>query len=239
MFILSKISLKVLLIGGFLLCALLTGFSGGVGIFSLSQIKSVMTLTTNDVTQNVDIQNTQTQQLIPIRKLITQIFETNTTEELNKISSDLSEFEKNSTFTTKDIQQIYKATEELADTKQNQISAVKDLTRLMDKNVITLETITKLTIECVNTSVNESIETIENETKSIKAGFGIRKMGDELGMAIVFVPCLMHQYLADGTGCHGIELPFFDHLHGPEDVFHHCLAAFNGGASGLDFTFQV
>jgi methyl-accepting chemotaxis protein len=172
MLIFSKVSLKVLLIGGFLICALLTGFSGGAGIFSLSKIKATMTHTTNDVTQNVDIQNMRTQQLIPVRKLITQIFKTTTTEELEIISSDLSEFEKNSVPVTKDIQQIFKATKELVNTKQNQISAVTGLNSLMDKNIVTLENITKLTIDCVTTSVNESVKAIENETNSIKTGFG-------------------------------------------------------------------
>jgi len=162
----------MLLIGGFLLCALLTGISGGAGIFSLSQIKTAMTHTTNDVTQNVDTQNIRIQQLIPVRKMITQIFETQTTEELNTITSALSVLEKNAVPATKDIQQIYKETRNLADTKQNQIEVLTELNRLKEKNVGVLETISKLTIDCVKMSVDESVQTIENETNSIKIGFG-------------------------------------------------------------------
>ncbi len=181
MSVLSRTSLKALLIGGFLLCALLTGFSGGAGIFSLGKIKSTMNHTANDVIQNVDIQNIRIQQLIPVRKIITQIFETSSQEELDIITSDFLELEKKSAPETKDIQQIYKETKEVVEYKLNQISALTDLNKLMEKNILTLETITKLTIDCVNTSVDESVEKIGNESNSIKKGFGELLQNKKLG----------------------------------------------------------
>ena len=92
--IVSRISLRVLLVGGFLFCALLTGFSGGAGIWSLGQIKATMNDTADDVIKNVDNQNTRIQQLIPVRKTIARVFKSSTEDELDSILSDLSEFKK-------------------------------------------------------------------------------------------------------------------------------------------------
>ena len=70
---LSNMSLRALLVGSFLICAFLTGLSGGFGIYSLSQIKTTMGKSNDSVVTNVDVQNVRIQQLIPVRKLITQI----------------------------------------------------------------------------------------------------------------------------------------------------------------------
>jgi len=172
MAILSRTSLKALLIGGFLICALLTGLSGGTGIFSLLQIKKAMNDTAGDVSKNVAVQNTSIQQLIPVRKIITQISETKEDKVLESISKNLLDLEKNAGNATKGIKKIHTATKDLVNYKKNQISALNDLNILMEENSVTLKKIATLTINSVNTSVNESIETIENETQSIKKGFG-------------------------------------------------------------------
>ncbi len=91
----SKFSLKVQLISGFLFCALLTAVSGGVGVLSLSRIMTAMTNTTSDVTENILIQNNSIQQLIPARKMITQILSDTNQEELDKIKTVVSKFSLN------------------------------------------------------------------------------------------------------------------------------------------------
>ncbi len=168
----NRISLKFLLIGGFLLCALLTGFSGGAGIFSLNQIKSAMTATAGDVSQNVDDQNIRIQQLIPVRQLIARIAAAPTMEELAGTGKALEKLNNDSRRTTAEIRQIYTATRELAQTKGNQISALDELNRLLGENILILETITQLTIDCVKASVDESVGTIQTETDGIKKGIG-------------------------------------------------------------------
>ncbi|WP_022669275.1 methyl-accepting chemotaxis protein [Desulfospira joergensenii] len=172
MSVFSRISLKALLIGGFLLCALLTGFSGGAGIFSLTQIETAMNDTARNVTQNVDTQNNRIQQLVPVRKLIDGIIKTRSPEELNSQTSDMDSLEKTGEKTDPGIQEIYGAVKELASVKEKQISALTELNGMMEKNRVTLETITRLTIDCAKTSVAESIDSIEKETEAIKTGFG-------------------------------------------------------------------
>ncbi len=168
----KNMSLKAMLIGGFLICALLTGISGGAGVFSLNQIKSTMSHTTNEVTQNVELQSIKTQQLIPARKIISNVFEAKTIEELEKINARLENLNQSGSDTDQAIKLIYSSTKTLSETKKNQIIALTELNNLMGINIITLETITNLTKECVSMSVNESIETVENEIGSIKIGFG-------------------------------------------------------------------
>jgi len=168
---LSKISLRAQLVSGFLLCALLTGFSGGAGVFSLFQIKDTMTHTTLDVTRNVSLQNNRIQQLIPVRKMITRIFNYTTLEKLDKTKSMLLSLTKKSVPETKNIQQIYLATKELIEYKANQISSLKDLNDFRKKNIVTLKDITQLTIKSVDTCVNESVSTIEKESRSLKNEF--------------------------------------------------------------------
>ncbi len=172
MLLLKNMSLQAMLIGGFLICALLTGFSGGAGVFSLSQIKNTMSHTTNDVTQNVELQSLKTRQLIPARKIITNVFDAKTIDELEKFNTSLENLTQSASDKNKAIKLIYNSTKELSETKKNQIIALNELKSLKKKNIVTLETITSLTKECVNTSVNESVETVENEINSIKNGFG-------------------------------------------------------------------
>lgn len=168
----SNISLRSLLIGGFLICALLTGLSGGIGIYSLGQINTTMNQSVDSVISNVGTQNIRIQQLIPIRKMIADIFEATTLEKLGQVVETLQELEKKSPPATDEVKAIYQATHALADVKQNQLSALNDLSQLRQKNVSTLETITELTRNSVDTSVKESIEGIEKETQSISIGFG-------------------------------------------------------------------
>jgi methyl-accepting chemotaxis protein len=172
MSVFKNTSLRILLIGGFLTCAFLTGLSGGVGIYSLGQIKTTMSQSTDSVVRNIGIQNIRIQQLIPARKLITQVSETSTIEDLSKISENFQKLEKSSPPAAEEIKAIYLAINDLVGYKHSQMSALNDLNQLKEQNVASLETITRLTINSVNTSVNESIEGIEKETQSIKKGFG-------------------------------------------------------------------
>ena len=169
---LSRISLRFLLICGFLLCALLTAFSGGVGIFSLKQVNVSMTDTATQVTENVDQQNIRIQFLIPVRTMISQIISASSTEELGTVKKQFDAISKALKKTPSNIQSIYAATRNLGDTKNNQIQAQNELNTILKNNVDILETITQLTIECVQASMDESISTIESETGKMKTGIG-------------------------------------------------------------------
>ena len=166
---LERVSLRILLVAGFLCCALLTGVSGGAGIWSLVQIETTMNDTADGVIKSVNVQNSRIQQMIPIRKMIARIFEARTETELENISSGLSELKKGSDPANAQVRKIYARTEELVGYKGNQIAAFNELARLMEMNIRTLETITRLTNDSVNASESESIGSIEKETRAIRA----------------------------------------------------------------------
>ncbi len=168
----SNISLRAMLIGGFLLCALLTGLSGGLGIFSLSKINNTIDITAQNVTKNVNTQNNLIHHLIPIRNMIKQIEDADSHDEIKKINSKLIQIKSDISKYTKEIKDIFHATQILAGYKKNQISASTELNTLMAKCIQALETIKELTIQSVNASIDESITSIEKETQSLKKGFG-------------------------------------------------------------------
>ncbi len=169
---LTKTSLKSLLIGGFLVCAFLTGLSGGIGIFSLWHIKTMMSQIAGNVIQNVDKQNAQIQRLIPARKIITQISEATTPEDLDQTMEEFRSLHNKSESTVSEIEAINQEIIALAEYKKHQISALQNLNQLKKENISTLDTITKLTIDSVKASEKESNKEIENEILSIKNGFG-------------------------------------------------------------------
>ncbi len=168
----SKTSLKVQLIGGFLICAILTGFSGGAGVLSLSRIMTAITATNADIVKNISTQNNLMQQIIPVRKMITQILSNTNIEELDKIKTSLLAMITTSDSSSKEIQDIVIATKELVEYKHNQLLSLKKLNHFFKKNIETLKNITKLTIDSVDITIDKSVAAIENESKSIKNSFG-------------------------------------------------------------------
>lgn len=163
----SKLSLRNSLIGGFLICAFLSGLSGGTGIFSLGRIKSTMNHTVNEVTVNVDLQNSRIQQLIPARKLLSRIFDAADLDELALITSELEILEKDAVKVTR---AIFISTRELLALKSAQISVLGRLDQMMAENVSGLKAVARLTIDSVDASTSESMTTIEEETQAISQG---------------------------------------------------------------------
>lgn len=173
MHFLSHTSLKSLLFGGFLLCAVITGFSGGTGIFSLFQVITIMSEATSNVTENIHLQNRRIQQLIPVRKMIGDILEAVSDEDLNETKESFFTLINGVDFESNDIKQIYLKTEELFDHKQKYHSALKVMNALQEENLKILEKISDLTVDSINTSETESGEEINREINEIKKGISI------------------------------------------------------------------
>ncbi len=169
---LSKASLKVLLIGGFLSCALLTAISGGVGIVSLGQIKSVMAKTSRDVTQSVQFQNKRVQSLVQIRGIIRQVIDADAIDQLESAGGELSTLKNHLAKGSEQMELMLSNIDQLMAMKQQQLEAFKDLQGLMATIKQILNGITTLTIRSVEVSVDESIASIEQETLHIKTGVG-------------------------------------------------------------------
>ena len=170
--ILTQSSLKALLVSGFLVCALLTGFSGGAGIFSLNQIKSRMAGSSDTVINSVNTQNSRIQLLIPMRKLISRIIDADTLNGFETFETQLSDLVSKDTASSKDIKQIYSDTQHLIGYRREQLAALKDLNIHLESTIQTLESIRKLTVSSVDASTDESIQSIENETISMRKEFG-------------------------------------------------------------------
>ncbi len=168
---LSKTSLKKLLIGGFLICAFLTGLSGGIGIYSLKQIKTTMGESSDKVISNVSDQNIHIQQLIPARNAIIRISDSDTLKDLDLSIAEYREIVKSSSLDS-ELEEIKNEIFILSDFRRDEISALNELNRMSEENIFTLERISELTVKSVATSMKESTDGIGKETRSIKNGFG-------------------------------------------------------------------
>ncbi len=164
---LANLSLRLLLVGGFLICAVLTAFSGGAGIFSLNQVKAVMLDTQKEVSANVADQNQRIQQLIPLRNLIVDISEGKSVEDLEKSTSALTGLTGKSAPASAGIDQIYAAIKDLIENKKEVISSAAQLDTLVQTTIQTLEEINTLTKTGVTLTVDESVASIEGEIASV------------------------------------------------------------------------
>ena len=163
-----NLPLRHLLIGGFLICALFTGLSGGTGVLALNQIKSTMAKTADDVSYNVATQNKRIQQLVPVRKLISDIFAASSQEITQKIHTRLKAMEKDAVPL---IRPVLTATYQLLELKNRQIMIGEKFARLAADNIVTLEAVSSLTSDSVTTSTDESIGAISTQADSIQDGF--------------------------------------------------------------------
>lgn len=172
MSLLSKYSLRVSLIMGFLICAVLTGLSGGGGIFSLLQVNRQMDDTAIQVRTNIGEQNKQIRQLAVLRNSINRISQSEAKTDLENIKKDLAGFETDFSGAPDTVIQMIAAINSLAEYKESRVLAFTTLSRLMAECIQALETITRYTIESVDTSIADSIASIETETQSIRTRFG-------------------------------------------------------------------
>ncbi len=163
-----NLPIRHLLIGGFLICALFTGLSGGTGVLALNQIKSTMAKTADDVSYNVATQNKRIQQLVPVRKLISDIFAASSQEITQKIHTRLKAMEKDAVPL---IRPVLTATYQLLELKNRQIMIGEKFARLAADNIVTLEAVSSLTSDSVTTSTDESIGAISTQADSIQNGF--------------------------------------------------------------------
>lgn len=168
--LLSGMSLKFRLIAGFLLCALLTGVSGGAGIYSLGEIMTAMSLTASTVETSIEEQTAGVQQLIPLRPLVAAVIKADSLKDVSTQDERLTALESSRTNDTSDNQAMVLAgIKDLMATKRLQLSAREKLTVIVGQNRDLLNRITDLTIESVDISEKEAVKAIENEVSSVKA----------------------------------------------------------------------
>ncbi len=137
MAIFGKVTLQWRILGGFFLCAMLTGVSVGVGIWTLQMIQSNMDATTKEIGRKIDRQNSRISQLMPLRTLVSHINNAETPEELSKRRNQFEQI--NIIGDQENILEIYQAIDNLIIHKQNQLKALFELDDLRRTTVRALE----------------------------------------------------------------------------------------------------
>ena len=166
-----KLSLKRRLIGGFLLCALLTGLSGGSGIYSLKQIMGRMTRNTVVVHENIDNQYRQIKHLMPVRAILTDITNAHDLETLKRIDGAFQELMQSTPESKNEPNEIFNKTMNLFQHKHDQVKALDTLGNMIRKNVELLDNISQLVAHSVDQSEEEAVNIIEKNLKEIKHEF--------------------------------------------------------------------
>ncbi|MFH2026413.1 MAG: methyl-accepting chemotaxis protein [bacterium] len=169
----GKMSLKMRLVSGFLFCALLTGVSGGSGVYSLKQILAKMVQTTSVVHANIDHQYSHIKQLMPIRSVITDVTNTENLAALNQMRNTYETLmhpnaEENSPFAS-----IFSGAVELFQHKRDQLIATAALVELLEKNIGILNKISELISVSVNQSEEQAISNLERNIKGIQARYAV------------------------------------------------------------------
>ncbi|MFH2059772.1 MAG: histidine kinase dimerization/phospho-acceptor domain-containing protein [Pseudomonadota bacterium] len=155
MFTSIKLKWRLLLIG--LICAMFTGFSGGVGILSLKQIHKTMVETATDVNQNIVKQNRQLIEMIQLRELVADIQNADQMQELETIFTKISQIIDDSfkDGEKKDNEYIEKITD-LFIKKQNYFIAGEGINELRKTNNKVVNDIVKLALNIVDNVEFES-----------------------------------------------------------------------------------
>ncbi|MCP3940288.1 MAG: response regulator [Desulfobacteraceae bacterium] len=195
-----SIKAKLLLTG--LICALLAGFAGGIGIWSLNQIHDTFKTTTTNVRNNISTQNHELIEVIELRKIAADILNANNNEELATFLPQLIQLdEKGKNTKNKTRIKFGESILDLFISKQNAFVTQEKLTALGSTNKKILDQITSLSynitdsiefdaaidVENASSIVIENIDTMTFSSKTafnmIKATYAIQYNCIELNEA--------------------------------------------------------
>ena len=165
-------TIKLRLMVGFLICALLTGLSGGAGIWSLKQVQNNMKDTNNAIDANINKQNAQALQLMPLRCLANAIFNAENIQEIHETNKKVLELrEKVTSHTDKKTITVFNTVKALSNQKEKQITAKNDLENLQKSTTILLEDIIKKAVATVDTVEFDSIMEINDAMTEISDSY--------------------------------------------------------------------
>ncbi|MBU2452993.1 MAG: hypothetical protein KJ668_06750, partial [Proteobacteria bacterium] len=182
-----SLSIKAKLLLSGLICALLAGFAGGVGIWSLNQIHNTFKATTTSVSNNITTQNHELIDVIELRKIAANILNANNNKELEIFLPQLIEIHEKGTQIEN--QTRVKFAESILDlfiNKQNDFGTQERLADLGSTNKIILDQITSLSYNItdniefdavinVDTASSLVIHDIDATTSSSKTAFNTIK----------------------------------------------------------------
>ncbi|MDY6952971.1 MAG: methyl-accepting chemotaxis protein [Thermodesulfobacteriota bacterium] len=179
---LLKTTLKWRLLAAFSLCALLTGFSGGAGILSLRQIQGNMKLTTEDIGGNIDMQNAQALQLMPLRPLVAFIISAKDQDALDEAAKRLQAlFDLGQAEPSGKLASMMAAAKRLLTQRRNELRAAGALSSLRTSNVEALDEVTRLAMTSADDVEFDAVTNIEGVIAESRNYF--EKMSSTTGRA--------------------------------------------------------
>ncbi len=195
MFAYLKTRLKWKLLLGVIVCTAIAGLSGISGIVSLAQIQGNMKNTTMEMDKNIDIQVTQTRQMMPLRAYAISIVNARDQQELEEIHKNLAELKRAEASISGEEQRLRESVETLLALKANQLTTLNTLVELRKSNVAALDEVIALAIEIVDNAefestikMDDAINEIKNSSGQMAAGPSIdrhmKKMSDTAETAI-------------------------------------------------------
>lgn len=168
----SKITLSWRLLFGFLICTLLTGISGGAGIWSLQNIQWNILGTFQEIGKSVDFQKTKVSQLMPLRSIVTAINDSVNIQAIEAVDIRVKELNKKiSSITDNKQKDLYTGINDLLTNKRNHLNVLNELSTLGKATATTTDEITKSTDDIVQKAQQESSTEIETVLSEIKDNF--------------------------------------------------------------------
>lgn len=169
----NKTTLKVRLLGGFLLCAILAGFSGGGGILSLRQVQQNLKKTTLEISENIDRQNAQINRLMPLRTVVTSIINAENKNRLKEVTAILEQNPGHGSSEAGDEESsMRESVQNLARQKLDQLDTGRELSILRKSNIETLEKIIAFILTMVDDIEFEAAIKIEDALGGIRDNSG-------------------------------------------------------------------
>jgi PAS domain S-box-containing protein len=166
----SGVSLKYRLLLGGLLCAMLTGLSGGAGILSLRMIHSNMQATTEEIGDDIASQNDQVNRLINFRSMASEIASATRPSDLHAIREGLEAIRKSDR--NDESLEILDGMSKLTDLKGEQLEALENMELLRCRNIETLEKITNQALTIGDDTEFETAMQLEGALQEIRSGIG-------------------------------------------------------------------
>ncbi len=158
--LMTRLALKWRMLAGFLVCALLTGLSGGAGYWSLRQIQHSMKDTTHELGATLDRQTAQTQALIRMRGLATSITKARQDSVLAEIQTALDQIKKD-LIANAQYASIVNSVESLLAHKQAALLVSGRITALRAENLAAIKDVIKLALQNADDAGFEAVLKID------------------------------------------------------------------------------
>jgi methyl-accepting chemotaxis protein len=202
----SRVTLQWRIMGGFLLCAAITGISVTAGIISLHQIQSNMDATTRAIEINIDQQNEQIRQLMPLRALVTAIARAEDLAALSGAESELTSLAGSMGGVPGISQaQIFAPLETLTRIKTRQLLAEKRLAELRQRNVDGLKDVNGLIAQIAEEAEFAATRRIDRSIMEIRDNFGDMASITETAFSVIETAMAVRSYYREIVDAADVE----------------------------------